>query len=127
MLLHHIATIVSSEDGVDFYKDLGFEETERNNRGYDQIIWMKGNGCRLELFLDPTHPQRVTGPEANGLRHIAFETEHLKEMREQLKKYHPEPIKEEYRIFFVKDPDGQPIEIREYIPHSPVRNYRTKD
>jgi len=127
MLLHHIAIIVSSEAGVDFYKDLGFEEIERNDRGYDQIIWMKGNGCRLELFLDPTHPQRVTGPEANGLRHIAFETEHLEEMREQLKKYNPEPIKEEYRIFFVKDPDGQPIEIREYIPQPPVGNYRTED
>lgn len=114
MYFHHIAIIVSSEAGVDFYKALGFKEIERQDRSNDQLIWMKGNCCTLELFLDSTHPQRVSNPEANGLRHIAFETdEKLEIKREKLSKYNPEPIKEKYRIFFVKDSDGQPIEIRE--------------
>lgn len=123
MRFHHSAIIVSSEAGIDFYKDLGFEEVNRQDRGYDQIVWLKGNCCTLELFLDPTHPQRVTNPEANGLRHLAFETEHLEDMREKLSKYNPDPIKEKYRIFFVKDPDGQPIEIREYIPQPPHNGF----
>ena len=127
MRFHHSAIIVSSEAGIEFYKDLGFEEVERQQRKEDQIIWLKGNCCTLELFLDPTHPQRVTNPEANGLRHIAFETEHLEEMRGKLTKYNPEEIREKYRIFFVKDPDGQPIEIREYIPQPPVGEYRIED
>ena len=127
MRFHHSAIIVSSETGIDFYKDLGFEEVERQQRETDQIIWLKGNCCTLELFLDPNHPQRVTNPEANGLRHIAFETEHLEEMRGRLSKYKPEEIKEKYRIFFVKDPDGQPVEIREYIPQPPVGDYRIED
>ena len=83
MLLDHIALIVSSEKSLEFYKALGFEEMSREDRVHDQIIWMKGNGCTLEIFIDPTHPQRVSNPEANGLRHIAFETEHLAEMRKE--------------------------------------------
>ena len=124
---HHSAIIVSSEAGIDFYKDLGFEEVERQQRETDQIVWLKGNCCMLELFLNPTHLQRVTDPEANGLRHLAFETEHLEEMRERLAKYNPEEIKEKYRIFFVKDPDGQSIEIKEYIPQPPIGEYRIED
>ena len=117
MFLHHIAIICRNETGVGFYKDLGFEEFKREDRGYDQIVWLKGHCTTLELFIDPTHPERVTGPEANGLRHIAFEVEKLEEKREQLAKYKPEEIKN--CRFFVKDPDGQPIEFREYIPKTP--------
>lgn len=121
MLLNHIAVIVSSEDSVDFYKDIGFEEIERTDRKYDQIVMMKGNGTALEIFVDPTHPKRVTNPEANGLRHICFETEHVDKLRNLLSKYNPEEIKG--NRFFVKDPDGQPIEFKEYIPKAPEGNY----
>ena len=117
MLLHHIAIICSSESSVDFYKFLGFEETGRIDRGYDQIVWLNGHCTTLEIFVDSTHPERGTGPEANGLRHIASEVEHLEEKRKQLEKYKPEEIKG--GRFFVKDPDGQPIEFREYIPTPP--------
>ena len=74
---------------------------------------MEGNGTRLEVFVDSTHPARVSNPEAYGLRHVAFEVDDLKDEWNRLSKYNPEPIREDFRIFFVKDPDGCPIEIRE--------------
>lgn len=114
--LHHIAIIVSSEAGVDFYKELGFIEENRINRGYDQIVWIAGYGERIEIFVDSTHPERVTNPEALGLRHLAFEVEDVDAEWERLKRFNPEPIRvkdNDKKVFFVKDPDGLPIEIRD--------------
>lgn len=116
MRLQHVAIIVTSEDGVDFYKALGFEEAERIDRGYDQIVRLNGYGQQLEIFIDGTHPARVTNPEALGLRHLAFEVEDAQAERDRLSKFAPEPIKTDRngkKVFFVKDPDGLPIEIRE--------------
>lgn len=114
--LHHTAIIVSSEAGVVFYKALGFMEESRIDRGYDQIVWMNGYGEKLELFIDSTHPARVSNPEALGLRHLAFEVDDVDAERERLKQFNPEPIKLKdngKKVFFVKDPDGLPIEIRD--------------
>lgn len=114
--LHHTAIIVSSEAGVDFYKELGFIEENRIDRGHDQLIWMKGYGEKLELFLDDKHPARLTEPEAVGLRHLAFEVEDINADWVRLAKYNPEPIRmkdDGKKMFFVKDPDGLPIEFRD--------------
>ena len=114
--LHHTAIIVSSEAGVDFYKELGFIEENRVDRGYDQIVWMRGYDETLELFIDSTHPARVTNPEALGLRHLAFEVDDVDAEWERLKQFNPEPIRTKddgKKVFFVKDPDGLPIEIRD--------------
>lgn len=114
--LHHSAIIVSSEAGIDFYKTLGFSEEQRIDRGYDQIVWLSGYGEKLEIYIDGTHPARVTNPEALGLRHLAFEVDNLEGERERLKSYHPGEIvqrEDGVRVFFVKDPDGLPIEMRE--------------
>lgn len=115
MFLHHIAVIVSKEESLEFYKNLGFTETSRQIRPsqHDILVWMEENGTRLEVFVDPTHPARVSNPEAYGLRHVAFEVDDLEAEWNRLSKYNPEPIREDFRIFFVKDPDGCPIEIRE--------------
>lgn len=113
--LNHIALIVSSEISVDFYKQLGFSEERRVDRGYDQIVWLCGFGETLEIFIDGTHPKRVDKPEALGLRHLAFEVDDIDSAWEQLKQFNPEPIKnfeKNIRGFFIKDPDGLPIEIR---------------
>ena len=114
--LHHVAIIVSSEAGVDFYKTLGFTEENRIDRGYDQIVWMTGYGEKIEVFIDSTHPERVTNPEALGLRHLAFEVDDVDAEWERLKRFNPEPIRTKddgKKVFFVKDPDGLPIEIRD--------------
>ena len=115
MALHHIAVIVSKEESLEFYKELGFIEISRQIRPshHDVLIWMEGNGIRLEVFVDSTHPARVSNPEAYGLRHIAFEVDDLEAERNRLSKYNPEPIREDFRIFFVKDLDGCSIEMRE--------------
>lgn len=113
--LHHTAIIVSSEVGVEFYKVLGFTEESRIDRGYDQIVWMVGYGEKLEIFIDGTHPKRVTNPEALGLRHLAFEVDDVDAEWERLKPFNPEPIRvkeDGKKVFFVKDPDGLPIEFR---------------
>lgn len=114
--LHHTAIIVSSEAGVEFYKELGFVEENRLDRGYDEIVWMSGYGEKLELFIDSTHPERVTDPEALGLRHLAFEVDDVEVEWERLKQFNPEPVRTKddgKKMFFVKDPDGLPIEIRD--------------
>ena len=114
--LHHIAIIVSSETGVEFYKALGFIEENRIDRGYDQLVWLNGYGEKIEIFIDATHPARMTNPEALGLRHLAFEVDDVDEEWDRLHKYNPEPIRTKdngKKVFFVKDPDGLPIEIRD--------------
>lgn len=113
--LHHTAIIVSSEAGVDFYKCFGFIEEKHIDRGYDQIVWLNGFGERLEIFIDGSHPVRATNPEALGLRHLAFEADDIEAEWERLQKFNPEPIRtndDGSKVFFVKDPDGLPIEIR---------------
>ena len=114
--LHHIAIIVSSEEGVEFYKTLGFKEENRINREYDQIVWLKGYDETIEIFIDKSHPSRLDNPEALGLRHIAFEVDDVEKEWNRLKQFNPEPIKikdDGKKLFFVKDPDGLPIEIRD--------------
>lgn len=109
--LHHIAIIASSEKSIDFYSIFGFKETERIERGYDTIVMMDG-ACTLEVFIDSTHPQRVTNPEALGLRHLAFK---VNDFDEAIKQFECEPVrgKTGERYTFIKDPDGLPIELRE--------------
>lgn len=111
--LDHIALIVSSEDSLDFYKKLGFRERKRIERPYDTVLFMRCGLVILEIFIDPKHPERASNPEAKGLRHVAFTVENLDEMTEILK---CEEIRTDWfgrRFTFTKDPDGQPIELKE--------------
>ena len=114
--LHHTAIIVSSEAGVDFYKELGFIEENRVCRTSDQMVFLVGYGEKLEVFVDDKHPTRVTNPEAFGLRHLAFEVDDVDAEWDKLKQFSPEPIRIKdngKKVFFVKDPDGLPIEFRD--------------
>lgn len=113
MELDHIALIVSKEENLAFYKKLGFIEKSRIERGYDTVVFMECDGPLLEVFIDPNHPARVTNPEALGLRHIAFVVESLEEVMSVVK---CEEIRTDWfgrRFTFTKDPDGQPIELKE--------------
>ena len=113
MELDHIALIVSTEECLSFYKKLGFVEKNRIERGYDTVVFMECDGLLLEVFIDPNHPARVSGPEAMGLRHIAFVVESLEEVMSVVE---CEEIRTDWfgrRFTFTKDPDGQPIELRE--------------
>ena len=104
--LNHIAIIVSSEEGVEFYKKLGFEEISRTERPacHDELIYLSGNNMVLELYKDSTHPKRITNPEAYGLRHLCFNVEDIGDDYK---------IDAKGKFVFITAPDGQPIEIRE--------------
>ena len=108
--LNSISIIVSSEEGVNFYKSLGFAEVSREvrNEAHDELIYLSNNEITLRIYKDATHPIRNRKPESLGLRYLAFETEDITQFKEV-------EIKEDQlgRFIFLNDPDGQPIQIRE--------------
>ena len=113
MILDHIALIVSSEECLRFYEKLGFKETNIFERSYDTVTFMENNGIVLEIFIDPNHPERMSNPEAKGLRHVAFMVESLEEI---MKIVECEEIRTDWfgrKFTFTKDPDGQLIELKE--------------
>ena len=113
MELDHIALIVSKEENLAFYKKLGFKEEKRIERAYDTVVFMENNSIVLEIFIDPNHPARVSGPEALGLRHVCFVVESLEEVMSVVE---CEEIRTDWfgrRFTFTKDPDGQPIALNE--------------
>jgi len=71
------------------------------------------------LFSFPSPPQRVSHPEATGLRHIAFETDNLDNAIEALSSHNilAESIRIDEttnkRFTFIFDPDNLPIELYE--------------
>jgi len=64
-------------------------------------------------------PQRVSHPEAAGLRHISFETDNLDQTVEALSSHNipDEPIRidetQNKRFTFIFDPNNLPIELYE--------------
>ena len=111
--LDHIALIVSKEENLSFYEKLGFRETRRIERGYDTVVFMENKGVLFEVFIDPNHPERVSGPEAMGLRHVCLVVEDLEKV---MRNVVCEEIRTDWfgrRFTFAKDPDGQPIELKE--------------
>ncbi len=122
--IHHIAIICSDyEKSKQFYTEiLGFEiiqEVYRKERqSFKLDLALNGNYC-IELFSFPNPPERVSQPEARGLRHLAFEVEDIESAIENLSKHNiqPEPIRiDEFtqkRFTFFEDPDQLPIELYE--------------
>ena len=122
--IHHIAIIASDYDKAnEFYVDkLGFKlkrEVERKERE-DFIIFLDaGDNIEIELFIEKNPPERVTRPEARGLRHLAFRVDDIYKSVEELTKRGIEteeiridPLNGKHMTFFF-DPDGLPLEIRE--------------
>ena len=112
--LDHIAVLCSSEESIEFYKKLGFEQTMRKDRENDIVLMMTGHGFTLELFIDPSHPPRVNAPEAMGLRHLAFHVDNIEEtIAEYGLKCDPIKIIDGKKLAFFYDPDGLPLEFHE--------------
>lgn len=110
LILQQVSIIVSNENGVDFYKSLGFEEISREIRkkDHDELIYLSNEDTVLRLYKDATHPTRNRKPESLGLRYLTFETDDLSQFKNV-------EIKEDHygKFIFLNDPDGQPIQIRE--------------
>lgn len=122
--IHHIAIIGSDYHlSKDFYVNkLGFSvirENYREERNDWKIDLAVDETIELELFIMPNPPKRVSGPEACGLRHLAFCVERVEETVEKLVQMgiECEPIREDTftnkKMTFFFDPDGLPLEIHE--------------
>ena len=120
---HHIAVICSDwEKASEFYIDkLGFElirEVYRPEQN-DYLRMLQQGDTVLELFIKPENPERVTNPEAKGLRHLAFRVENIEPVVNWLNSMGiaTEPVREDKvnggRFTFFKDPDGLPLELHE--------------
>lgn len=111
--ISHISIIVKSEASVEFYSKLGFNEIRQINRINDTIVLMEGNGLGLEIFVDPSHPDRATEPENCGIRYFAIKVDDFDGV---LDSFECSLIKTDWygnRYCFISDPDGLPIQIHE--------------
>ncbi len=122
--IHHIAIIVSDyERSKKFYTEiLGLKilaENFRKERNSYKLDLSVNGEYKIELFSFPSPPQRVSHPEATGLRHLAFSVNDLEEVIARLTQFDvvSEPIRiDEFtgkRFTFFADPDGLPIELYE--------------
>ncbi|WP_418512019.1 VOC family protein [Corallibacter sp.] len=122
--LHHIAIICSDyEKSKRFYTEvLGFEishEVYRAERDSYKLDLSLNGVYLIELFSFPNPPQRVSRPEATGLRHISFGVKDVDGTRDflALRGVDSEPVRiDEFtgkRFTFFSDPDDLPIEIYE--------------
>ncbi|MFT9373418.1 MAG: VOC family protein [Liquorilactobacillus hordei] len=123
--IHHIAIICHNrEEALDFYvKKLGFaiisdyKRVEKN----DEKIDLEKQNLRLELFIKPNAPERLSYPigEGTGLRHLAFKVSNIEEIVEELKakEIRVEKIRRDdftgEKMTFFFDPDGLPLELHE--------------
>ena len=120
---HHIAVISSDyAKAKEFYIDkLGFRLVREVYRPeqQDYLQMLQQGDTVLELFIKPQAPERVTNPEAKGLRHLAFRVEDIEPAVAWLHSLgiETEPIREDTcnggRFTFFKDPDGLPLELHE--------------
>ena len=121
--IHHVAIICSDyAKAKEFYVEkLGLplvREVYRQQRR-DYILTLLVGGVEIELFIMENPPQRVTNPEARGLRHLAFHVEDIEPVVAELNAMgiETEPIRVDpytnSRMTFFRDPDGLPLELHE--------------
>ncbi len=122
--IHHIAIICSDyERSKQFYTDiLGFtihQEVYRAARQSYKLDLCLNGQYLIELFSFPDPPPRPSGPEACGLRHLAFAVPNIEAAVNWLgsQGVMVEAIRtDEYtgrRFTFFADPDGLPLELYE--------------
>ena len=122
--IHHIAIICSDYGrSKTFYTEvLGFTvvaEYYREQRKSYKLDLKLGDQYMIELFSFPDPPKRTSRPEAQGLRHLAFEVDDVELAIKELnvKGVQCEPIRiDEYtnkRFTFFSDPDDLPLELYE--------------
>lgn len=122
--IHHIAIICADYQlSKYFYTEiLGLQiirENYRQSRNSYKLDLALPDGGQIELFSFPNPPARLTQPEAQGLRHLAFSVSDIESSVSHLAQYTiaAEPIRiDEYtgkQFTFFKDPDGLPIELYE--------------
>jgi glyoxylase I family protein len=122
--VHHIAIICSNYDvSKKFYTEvLDLEivnETYREARQSYKLDLKVNDTYQIELFSFANPPKRPSHPEANGLRHLAFEVDDIDAAIRLLteRAVSTEPIRVDEltgkRFTFFADPDGLPLELYE--------------
>lgn len=122
--IHHAAIICSDyQKSKHFYVDvLGLEvvaENYREQRDSYKLDLRLSNGSQVELFSFAGPPDRLSYPEACGLRHLAFSVASIETFVERLESagVAVEPVRiDEYtgkKYTFFSDPDGLPLELYE--------------
>lgn len=122
--IHHIAIIGSDyEKSRHFYVDvLGFpviRESHRPDKGDVKIDLQMNDSTEIELFIKIDAPERVSYPEAKGLRHLAIQTDnieadiaYLSDQGIKVEELRVDEITNKKMVFFY-DPDELPIELHE--------------
>ncbi|WP_195989076.1 VOC family protein [Clostridium sp. D53t1_180928_C8] len=121
--IHHTAIICSNYNiSKKFYTEiLGLNvirEVYREERESYKLDLELGDS-QIELFSFKNAPERVSYPEARGLRHLAFEVDDIEETVNYLEKngVKCEPIRiDEFtlrKFTFFEDPDKLPLELYE--------------
>lgn len=125
--IHHVA-IICADYAVSrhFYTEcLGLRiiaENYRVERQSYKLDLALPDGSQLELFSFPDAPPRPSRPEAQGLRHLAFEVDDVAACKAALEVQGiaVEAIRiDEFtnrRFVFFADPDGLPLELYEALP-----------
>ena len=125
--IHHVALICSDyARSKHFYTEiLGLRviaETHREARQSWKLDLALPDGTQLELFSFPNPPPRPSRPEAQGLRHLAFEVPDVRAAARELEArgIAVEPVRIDEntgRAFtFFADPDDLPLELYEARP-----------
>lgn len=122
--VHHIALICSDyQRSLDFYtrvvgSQVIAEHWREEQQSYLTKLSLNGDYV-IELFSYPSPPQRLSYPEAAGLRHLAFEVDDIVAQVAELDRMGVahEDIRTDgttgKRFVFFDDPDGQPLEMYE--------------
>ena len=121
--VHHVAIIVSDyKKAREFYVEKLelpiIRENYREERD-DYKLDLQVGDIELEIFGVKNPPQRVTNPEACGLRHLAFKVDDIEVAVKWLndKGIETEPVRmdpyTQKRMTFFRDPDDLPLELHE--------------
>ncbi|SFC80574.1 glyoxylase I family protein [Zunongwangia mangrovi] len=122
--VHHIAIICSHyPTSKRFYTEILdleiLQEVYREERNSYKLDLALNGKYIIELFSFPNRPKRPSFPEAQGLRHLAFQVDDIEKAISKLNKRGVET--EEIRIdphtgkkfTFFSDPDELPLELYE--------------
>lgn len=120
--IHHVAIICSDyQVSKQFYTQIlkltVVAENYREERDSYKLDLALPDGSQIELFSFPNPPPRPSTPEAQGLRHLAFNVESVADYKAYLEDcdIEVEPIRvDEFTgkpFTFFKDPDGLPLEL----------------
>ena len=122
--IHHVAILTDDyEKSKHFYTAvLGFtiiNETYREDRASYKLDLAINGAYQVELFSFPDYKERVSFPEAKGLRHLAFAVQDLEVSVNELiengidvQAIRTDELTNKLFCFF-NDPNGQPLELYE--------------